>query len=72
MAAVSIHAALVAAAVSGAAKGPVLAVIAAFGDKGAHALAGFALVLPALLLLRGNLIPKLAIRGGWRWSRDVD
>jgi len=66
------HAALVAAAVSGAARGPVLAIIAAVGDKGAHLIAGFALVLPALLLLRGNLIPRLAIRGGWRWSRDVD
>ncbi len=54
LAAIAIHAALLVAAVSGAARGPVLAIIAAVGDKGAHALAGFALVLPALLLLRGS------------------
>ena len=54
LAAIALHAALLVAAVSGIVRGPVLAIIAAVGDKGAHLIAGFALVLPALLLVRGS------------------
>lgn len=51
VAAIALEAGLVLAAISGVVRFPVHAVILAVGDKGAHVLAGFVLVLPPLLLL---------------------